>query len=140
MPVLCGRQFRRRGNQALSDHGHDQVSFAAALRRDQAIQLELADHFQDGLHVAVRESLFGGEKILRGDQGLVAEQAAEGFDFFLGPMGEVGQGALAGFVAIAPAFAEEDGGRGVTVGDDGDVHALTKSHYTFTVNGNITIT
>src|SRR6516162_8328812 len=31
--------------------------------------------------------------------------------------------ALAGFVAFAPAFAEEDGGRGVAVGDNGDVHA-----------------
>jgi hypothetical protein len=55
------------------------------------------------------------------DQGFVAQQAAEGLDFLLRPGGEVSQGALAGFVALAPAFAEEDGGRGVAVGNEGDV-------------------
>ncbi len=65
VPVLRGRQFGRRGNQALSDHGHDQVSFAAALRRDQAIQLELADHFQDGFHLAVRKGFLRSEQLLR---------------------------------------------------------------------------
>jgi len=93
--VLCGRQFRRRGNQALSDHGHDKS-------RSRQRCAEISDptracrSFPGWLARGREESLFGGEKILRGDQGLVAEQAAEGFDFFLGPMGEVGQGALAG--------------------------------------------
>jgi hypothetical protein len=36
-------------------------------------------------------------------------------------VGEVSQGALAGFRALAPAFAEEDGGRGVAVGDGFDI-------------------
>ena len=62
------------------------------------------------------------------DQGFVAQQAAEGLDFFLGPIGEVGQGALAGFVAFAPALAEEDGGRGVAVGDGFDVHGSYYAH------------
>jgi hypothetical protein len=72
--------------------------------------------------VAMGESLVGAEQILRGDQGFVLQQAAEGFDFLLGPMGEVGQGALEGLRAFAPAFAEEDGGRGVAIGDGFDVH------------------
>ena len=73
--------------------------------------------------MAVGQGLLGGEQIVRRDQGFVAQQATEGFDFLRGPGGKVGQGALAGFVAFAPAFAEEDGGRGVAVGDNGDVHA-----------------
>src|SRR5215469_2970472 len=73
--------------------------------------------------MAVGQGLLGGEQIVRRDQGLVAQQATEGLDFLRGPGGKVGQGALTGFVAFAPAFAEEDGGRGVAVGDDGDVHA-----------------
>ena len=40
----------------------------------------------------------------------VLQEAAEGFDFLWGPVGEVGQGAFEGFGAIAPTFAEEDGG------------------------------
>src|SRR6266704_3541396 len=122
VPLPCGRQFRSRGNQSLDDHGYHQVSFAAMLRREDSLQLEFADHVQDGLHVAVRKSLLGGAQILRGDQGLVAQQAAKGFDFLLGPIGEIGQGALAGFVAFAPAFAEEDGGWGIAIGDGGDIH------------------
>jgi len=60
------------------------------------------------------------------------QQAAEGVDFFLRPIGEVGQGALAGFVAFAPALAEEDGGRGIAVGDGLDVHG---SYYAYmTIN------
>src|SRR5215469_17308819 len=73
--------------------------------------------------MAVGQDLLGGEQIVGRDQGFVAQQATEGLDFLWGPGGKVGQGALAGFVALAPAFAEEDGGRGVAVGDDGDVHA-----------------
>src|SRR6516162_9862771 len=73
--------------------------------------------------MAVGQGLSGGEQIVGGDQGFVAQQAAEALDFLWRPGGKVGQGALTGFVALAPAFAEEDGGRGVAVGDDGDVHA-----------------
>ncbi len=32
-------------------------SFAATLRRENALQFELADHFQDGGHVAMGKSL-----------------------------------------------------------------------------------
>ena len=42
------------------------------------------------------------------------------------PIGEVGQGGLAGLAAFAPAFAQEDGGWGIAVGDGFDVHG---SHY-----------
>ena len=73
--------------------------------------------------MAVRQGLGGGKQIVGRDQGFVAQQATEALDFLWRPGGKVGQGALAGFVALAPAFAEEDGGRGVAVGDDGDVHA-----------------
>jgi hypothetical protein len=76
--------------------------------------------------MAVRKGFLRGEQILGRDQALVAQQAAEGFDFLLGPSGEIGQGALAGFVPFAPGFAEEDGGRGVAVGDDIDVHGYRK--------------
>ena len=73
--------------------------------------------------MAVRQGLAGGKQIVGRDQGFVAQQATEALDFLWRPGGKVGQGALAGFVALAPALAEEDGGRGVAVGDDGDIHA-----------------
>src|SRR3984957_4469319 len=86
--------------------------------------------------MAVGQSFLGGEQILGRDEGFVAQQAAEGLDFFLGPIGEVGQGALAGFVAFPPALAEEDGGRGVAVGDGFDVHGSYYAYLILTVKDN----
>src|ERR1700722_9926987 len=90
--------------------------------------------------MAVGQSFLGSEQILGRDEGFVAQQAAEGLDFFLGPIGEVGQGALAGFVAFAPALAEEDGGRGVAVGDGFDVHGSYYAQLLIIVNENMLIT
>src|SRR6202047_135279 len=90
--------------------------------------------------MAVGQSFLGSEQILGRDEGFIAQQAAEGLDFFLGPIGEVGQGALAGFVAFAPALAEEDGGRGVAVGDGFDVHGSYYAHLLIIVKDNMLIT
>src|SRR5438874_9590112 len=62
------------------------------------IQLEPADHLQDGFDMAVRDGFLRSEQVVWGDQGLGVQQAAEGLDFFFGPIGEIGQGALAGFL------------------------------------------
>ena len=122
VPFAGGSQFRARMQQTCCDHGHDQIALATTLGGEEGIQAELAHRPQDGFDVAVGESLVGAEQILRGDQGFVLQEAAEGIDFWLGPVGEVGQSALAGFRAFAPTFAEEDRGRGVAVGDGLDVH------------------
>src|SRR5260370_1319927 len=90
--------------------------------------------------MAVGQSFSRSEQILGRDEGFVAQQAAEGLDFFLGPMGEAGQGALAGFVAFPPPLAEEDGGRGVAVGDGLDVHGSYYAHLMFTVKTSLLIT
>src|SRR5437588_8199882 len=85
---------------------------------------------------AVGQSLLCGEQIVGRDQGLVVQQATEGLDFLWGPIGEVGQSALKGFVAFAPALAEEDGGRGVAVGDGLDVHGSYYAHINKAVKEN----
>src|SRR5208282_4529906 len=120
---LAGRgQFRRGGDQSLGDHGDNQIPFAAALGRDHGLQVEFTDHRQDSFHMAVGRGVSGSEQILWGDQGLAAQGAAQGFDPWLWPIGEIGQGALQGFLSLPPAFTEEDSRSGVTVGDGFDVH------------------
>jgi len=57
-----------------------------------------------------------------------AQQAAEGFNAGGGPVGEVGEGAILDFAVLAEGFAQEEGGRGVAVGDGGDIHAFCISH------------
>src|ERR1700736_2305369 len=116
-------------DQALSDHGYDEIPLPATLGGDERIEAEFSQGAQDGFHVTVGQSLLGAKEILRRDQRFIAQQAAQGFYFFLGPVGEVGQGALVGFVALAPALAEEDGGRGIAVGDGFDVHGTTIHKY-----------
>src|SRR5712692_11041423 len=90
--------------------------------------------------MALGQSFLYSEQILERDQGFIAQQAAESLDFFRGPIGEVGQGTLAGFVAFPPALAEEDGGRGVAVGDGLDVHGSYYAHLICIVKTNMLIT
>ena len=56
------------------------------------------------------------------EQGFVLEESAESIDLGLRPVGEVGDGAFADALAFTPAFAQQDGGRRVTVGDGFHVH------------------
>jgi hypothetical protein len=52
-----------------------------------------------------------------------AQGAAESLDARRLAMGEIGQGAVFDFAVIAVGLAKENGGRGVAVGDGGDVYA-----------------
>ena len=114
--------------QTFDDHGQHQIALAAGFGGNYGIQAEPANRPQESFDMAVGQSLLRGEQIMGRDEGFVAQQAAEGFDFFLRPIGEVGQGALAGLVAFAPALAEEDGGWGVGIGDGFDVHGSYYAH------------
>ena len=40
--------------------------------------------------MAVRQRLLRGEQIVWRNQRLIAQQAAEGFDFLVGPIGDIG--------------------------------------------------
>jgi hypothetical protein len=55
-------------------------------------------------------------------------------------VGEVGEGAVLDLAVVAKGLPQEDGGRGVAVGDGGDIHdfhiQLIKSH----VKDNLTVT
>ena len=70
--------------QALDDHGQDQIALATRLGGNHGIQPELTDGPQDGFDVTVRKSFFGGEQILGRDQMFILQEAAEGLDFLLG--------------------------------------------------------
>jgi hypothetical protein len=60
-----------------------------------------------------------------GEGGLIevaAQGATQGFDAGRVPVGEVGEGAVLDLAMLAIGFAEEKGGRGVAVGDSGDIN------------------
>ena len=59
----------------------------------------------------------------RGADGSGALQnGAQRIDLGGGPVGEIGNGAVVDLAVFAEALAQEDSGRGVAVGHDGDVH------------------
>jgi hypothetical protein len=59
---------------------------------------------------------------------VAAEGAMEGLDAGGVPVGEIGEGAFLDLAVLTKRLAEEDGGRGVTVGDGLDVHGYIISH------------
>ncbi len=90
--------------------------------------------------MAVGQSFSRSEQIFGERRGVRRAASGGGSRFFPWADGEVGQGALAGFVAFPPALAEEDGGRGVAVGDGLDVHGSYYEHIIFTVKTSLLIT
>ena len=122
MPEPGGGELGGGPQQALNDHGQQQVALARGLGVDQSGELQAADGFEDHLDMAMRKGAFDDEEFIRMDERDVLEDETESFDLVRGPLGEVGDGAFTDAFAFAPAFAQEDGGAGVTVGDGVDVH------------------
>jgi hypothetical protein len=61
---------------------------------------------------------------------LAFESAAHGLDPLWGPRGEVGEGARTHLVPVAEGLAEENGGRGVAIGDSCYIHECIDSTHT----------
>lgn len=131
VPSAGRRELRTGMDQALCDHPHHQAPLPARLGGKDGVESELAHGSEDRHHVAVRQSADDVEGVIDTDEGLALEEAAEGLDLVLRPVGQVGEGLLDDAAVLALALAEEDGGRGVAVGDGLDVHG---NHYTSDVN------
>ena len=122
VPQARGGELGGRMQEALYDHGQYQVALPAGLGIEQRRELQAPQGVQDDLDVPVRERAFDDEDLLGADQRLVFEHAAQSLELGRGPVGEIGQGAFAYALALAPAFAQQDGGARVAVGDGLDIH------------------
>ena len=89
---------------------------------DESRKLEAADDLEDGLDVPVGEGAFDDEELIRVNERDVLEDEAETLDLVPRPAGDVSDSAFADAFALSPAFAQEDGGAGIAVGDNVDVH------------------
>jgi len=72
--------------------------------------------------VAVRSRTLNTESVGGGDKRFAFEDTAEGVDLGSRPSGEIGESAFDDLGAAAEALAEEDGGRGVAIGNGLDIH------------------
>jgi hypothetical protein len=88
------------------------------MRVDAAVQMQAVQGAEDRGHVAMRTGAddIAGLRKRRADSGGALQDGAEGLELSGGPMGEVGEGAVADLAAETAGLAEEDGGRGVAVG------------------------
>src|SRR5271157_347796 len=71
---------------------------------------------------------------------LPAQQAAEGFNAGRGPVRQVGDGAILDLAVLPEGFAQEDGRRGVAVGDGSDIHDFFIQLIKSNVKDNLTFT
>jgi hypothetical protein len=92
--------------------------------------LQLVQGAEDGGDVAVRAGTDDVESMRkrRADGNGAFQDGAEGIELGGGPMGEVGEGAVADLAVEAKGLAEEESGRGVAIRDGGDVHAYIVLH------------
>jgi hypothetical protein len=98
---------------------------AAGLFIDDGVEMQSLESAEDSGDMAVRAGADDVESLRkRGADGSSAFQdRAESVDLSGWPMGDVGEGAVVDLAVTAEGFAKEYGGRGVTVGYGGDVHA-----------------
>jgi hypothetical protein len=93
-------------------------------------QVEAVEGTESGSDVTVGRGALNLKDVGWGDEGLAFEDAAKGIDLSRRPGREIGESALHHFAIHAGGFAEEDGGRGVAVGDGLDVHGNIMSEIT----------
>ena len=120
-----GGEFGGGFQNAGHDHGHDQIAFAAGAFVDEPVELQLVEGAEDRGHVAMRAGADDVEssRKRRADRSGAFQDGAESVELGGWPMREVGEGAVADLAVETKGLAEEDSGRGVAVGDVGDVHA-----------------
>src|SRR5450432_1911688 len=121
-----GGKFGGRIEDTGGDHSNDEIARAAGKRIEDGIQMEIAQGAEHGSHMAMRERAGDEERVRQcsagGGQG-AGQSESESIDLMGWEMGKVCEGAGLDLTVVAVGFAEEDGGRGVTVGYGGDVHA-----------------
>ena len=107
---------------ALGNHRDHAVTLGAWATVQQLGQFEFMDGQEYQFDMSVGQGGFDVEGVLRVDERFIFEHFSESFDFFGRPVREVGDGAFTDFSMFSPAFSEEDGRRGVSVGDDIYIH------------------
>ena len=121
LPEAGGGELGGGVEQALGDHGEDAVALAGG-GGGRARRAGAAGGRPRGRVRRVREGGGDLKDLVGADEGLVAKEFAESLDFLGGPLGEVGESAFADLGTFAPAFAEEDGGGRVAIGDGLHAH------------------
>jgi len=85
--------------------------------RDEFFQPQLADHCEDGVHMAVRAGSHDAKGLTRGDEGLALEGALDDLNNMLGEMGEVAEGLVGDGLSLANGPSEQMSDVGLSLVD-----------------------
>ncbi len=125
-----GGELRAGVEDAGGDHRRRQGAHPRGTAVEQPLEAQLPRRARDGGDMPVgsgAQDLEGVVHRLQGDAAL--EQDAQPPDDLVGPLREVGEGALADLAVPAEGLAQQDGGRGVPVGHAFDVHGYHGNGY-----------
>ena len=118
-----GGELRAWGEDARDNEGNGAFAFGRGGGGEGAVEAQLAQRSEHCGDVAVGAragDVEGAGEV--GDGGAAFEQDSQSFDHDGRPLRQVGEGAFTDFSGLAIGFAQQDGGRGVSVGDGLDVH------------------
>ena len=119
----CGGELRAWGEDARDNEGNGAFAFGRGGGGEGAVEAQLAQRSEHCGDVAVGAragDIEGGGEV--GDGGAAFEQDSQSFDHDGRPLRQVGEGTFTDVAGLAIGFAQQDGGRGVSVGDGFDVH------------------
>ena len=120
--AACGGEFGIGSVDAGGDGGEGEVSPAAGVAVQDALQPEFLAGAEDGGDVTVGEGAANGDGAVEAFEGdTAADDGADALDEGGGQLGEVCDGASSDALSLAPGLAEEDGGRAAAVRDGVDV-------------------
>ena len=118
-----GGELRAWGEDARDNEGNGAFAFGRGGGGEGAVEAQLAQRSEHCGDVAVGAragDIEGGGEV--GDGGAAFEQDSQSFDHHGRPLRQVGEGAFTDLAGLAIGFAQQDGGRGVSIGDGLDVH------------------
>ncbi len=125
------RQLGGRINEPRHGHGdaqrHLSVRLPTALGQE-PVEPELAQRAQRRRNMTMRQAAQDAQRLLiRRSHRLVAQYPTQGLDLHRRPIRQIGERALLDLVAVAIAFAQQDRGRRIAIGNALDVHGELES-------------
>jgi hypothetical protein len=115
-------QLGTRIEDAGSNESADEIALGAMRTREKIVKAEMTKGSEDRGDMAMREGSKNLKGLLASNQIFAFQEAAQEIDLSAGPGGDIGEGALVDLGADPNGFAEENGRRGVAIGDGLDVH------------------
>ena len=120
LPGCC--ELGRGLDHPRDDEGQGELGKPLRLARQKSIKPELVSHAKDGGDMAMRRRALDLDTVGRRDQLLILEEAPQGIDLGVRPMREIGERARLHLVALAIAFAQQDGRWRIAIRDASDEH------------------